>query len=146
MILNPRRVALSLSFLALAALAPAAEKPRIEVEEWTMSNGMKWLLYERHDAPTIATGWVAHVGSANERPGITGIAHVHEHMMFKGTKMMGVTDFEKDAALDRRIDEVMDQIYREKYWKPDGDPAKIVELQKKADELTAAEKAFIVKD
>ena len=69
MILNPRRVALSLSFLALAALAPAAEKPRIEVEEWTMSNGMKWLLYERHDAPTIATGWVAHVARPTSGPG-----------------------------------------------------------------------------
>ena len=35
--------------------------------------------------PAVAAGWVAHVGSANERPGITGIAHLFEHMMFKGT-------------------------------------------------------------
>ena len=62
--------------------------------------------------------------------------------MFKGTKMMGVTDFDKDAAIDRQIDDVMDQIYREKYWKADGgDKAKIAALQKKVDELIAAEKA-----
>ncbi|MBK5256815.1 MAG: insulinase family protein [Vicinamibacteria bacterium] len=99
MILNPRKTALTLSFLALSSLASAAEKPRIEVEEWTMSNGMKWLLFERHDAPTIASGWVAHVGSANERPGITGISHFFEHMMFKGTHTIGTKDIAKDLKL-----------------------------------------------
>ena len=87
------------------------------------------------------------VGSINERSGITGIAHVHEHMMFKGTKMMGVTDFEADAAIDRRIDELMDKIYREKYWKQDGgDKNKIAAWQKEVDELIQAEKKYIIKD
>ena len=58
MILNPRH-ALALPLLALTALAPAAEKPRIEVEEWTMSNGMKWLLYERQGVPDRALALVA---------------------------------------------------------------------------------------
>ena len=109
MILNPRRVALTLSFLGLSSLVLAAEKPRIEVEEWTMSNGMKWLLYERHDAPTIATGWVAHVGSANERPGITGISHFFEHMMFKGTPTIGT----KDIALDLKLIEEQEEVRNE---------------------------------
>ncbi len=109
MILNPRKGALALSFLTLSSLAPAAEKPRIEVEEWTMSNGMKWLLYERHDAPTVATGWVAHVGSANERPGITGISHFFEHMMFKGTNVIGT----KDIALDLKLIEEQEQVRNE---------------------------------
>jgi len=140
-----RVLTLSLAGLVLAALA-AAGPITLDVKEQTLGNGMKILVIPNPGVPRVVCHVYYKVGSINERPGITGIAHVHEHMMFKGTKMMGVTDFEKDAALDRRIDEVMDQIYREKYWKPDGDPAKIVELQKKADELTAAEKAFIVKD
>jgi len=106
MILNLKKTALAVSFLALSSLAPAAEKPRIEVEEWTMSNGMKWLLFERHDAPTIATGWVARVGSANERPGITGISHFFEHMMFKGTHVIGT----KDIALDRKLIDEQEQV------------------------------------
>jgi len=160
MILNPRRVALSLSFLALAALAPAAEKPRIEVEEWTMSNGMKWLLYERHDAPTIATGWVAHVGSANERPGITGISHFFEHMMFKGTNVIGT----KDIALDLKLIEEQEQvraemrkemsIMRSKLRKgeissmddPDAKTARYKELDAKFDELVAKQRENIIKD
>src|SRR5690242_7913998 len=104
--LNPRRIVLCASLLACSMSASAAEKARIEVEEWTMSNGMKWLLYERHDAPTIATGWVAHVGSANERPGITGISHFFEHMMFKGTNVIG----SKDIALDLKLIDEQEQV------------------------------------
>jgi predicted Zn-dependent peptidase len=160
MILNPRRIALALPFLAFAALAPAAEKPRIEVEEWTMSNGMKWLLYERHDAPTIATGWVAHVGSANERPGITGISHFFEHMMFKGTNVIGT----KDIALDLKLIEEQEQIRAEMRKEmsimrgklrrgeissmddPDAKTARYKELDAKFDELVAKQRDNIVKD
>ncbi len=113
MILNLRKVALTLSFLAVSTLASAAEKPRIEVEEWTMSNGMKWLLFERHDAPTIATGWVAHVGSANERPGITGISHFFEHMMFKGTRTIGTKDIALDLKLIAEQEEVREAMRAE---------------------------------
>ena len=76
--------------LVLAALpAAAADKPQITVEEHTLSNGMRWLLYEQRDSPTVAAFWTARVGSVNERPGITGISHFFEHMMFKGTKAIG---------------------------------------------------------
>ena len=87
--------------LALFALRPAlaAEKPQITVEEHTLPNGMKWLLYVNHDSPTIAAGWTAHVGSVNERPGITGISHFFEHMMFKGTKTIGTRDIDEDLRL-----------------------------------------------
>ena len=57
----------------------------VPVVEKHLANGLRLLLVERHDEPTVAGGWVAHVGSSNERPGITGIAHLFEHMMFKGT-------------------------------------------------------------
>ena len=72
--------------LLLALLASPACAQKVPVIEKTLSNGMRLLLLPRHDEPTVAGGWVAHVGSANERPGITGIAHLFEHMMFKGSK------------------------------------------------------------
>jgi predicted Zn-dependent peptidase len=68
-------------------------------------------------------------------------------MMFKGTKVLGVTDYEADAAIDRQIDALMDQIYRERFWKPGGgDTDKIARLQKQVDELVAAEKKYVIKD
>jgi predicted Zn-dependent peptidase len=87
------------------------------------------------------------VGSINEKPGITGIAHMHEHMMFKGTKVSGVTDYKKDDAINKRIDELINNIYREKFWKPDGgDKEKIAQWQEEYDSLVQEEKQFIIKD
>ncbi len=77
----------------------AAARPAIAAEEHVLSNGMKLVLIPRHLSPTVAGGWVAHVGSANERPGITGISHLFEHMMFKGTRTIGTRDIEQDLRL-----------------------------------------------
>src|SRR5512132_4700524 len=71
---------------------PAAQGQKVPVIERRLANGMRLLLVERHDEPTVAGGWVAHVGSSNERPGITGISHLFEHMMFKGTPVIGLKD------------------------------------------------------
>jgi len=119
----------------------------LDVKEHTLSNGMKILMIPKPGVPRVVCHIYYRVGSINEKPGITGIAHVHEHLMFKGTKMMGVKDFEKDAEIDSQIDELMDKIYKEKYWKPDGgDKQKIAQWQKEVDELIQAEKKFIIKD
>jgi predicted Zn-dependent peptidase len=91
------------------AAAPAAvAKP--PVEEHILANGMRVLLVPRHLSPTVSCGWVAHVGSANERPGITGIAHLFEHMMFKGTHVIGTRDYALDARLIDAQEAVMDEM------------------------------------
>jgi predicted Zn-dependent peptidase len=66
--------------------------------------------------------------------------------MFKGTEVMGVTDYAKESAIDARIDELMSRVYREKYWKTDGDAAQIAAWQKEVDDLVRAQKAYMVKD
>jgi len=132
--------------LASFSLVVAAEIT-LNVKEHVLPNGMKILMIPKPGVPRVVCHIYFKVGSINERPGITGIAHLHEHMMFKGTKMMGVTDFDKDAALDKKIDEIMDKIYREKYWKADGgDKAKIAQYQKEYEELVQAEKPLVIKD
>jgi predicted Zn-dependent peptidase len=57
---------------------------------YELDNGMTVILQEDHHAPVVAVQiWVA-VGSADERPEEAGLAHVHEHMLFKGTEQRGV--------------------------------------------------------
>jgi predicted Zn-dependent peptidase len=91
---------------ALASPSLAAKRPKtteggtpatasVPAEEHTLANGMKIVLVPRHLSPTVAGGWVAHVGSANERPGITGISHLFEHMMFNGSKKYGPKEFDR---------------------------------------------------
>ena len=71
--------------LALAVLAAAPAGLEASVQEVTLPNGMTWLVVERHDAP-VFTGYVrVRVGGADEAPGQTGLAHLFEHMAFKGT-------------------------------------------------------------
>ncbi|MSR28634.1 MAG: insulinase family protein [Phycisphaerales bacterium] len=83
------------STLAGICAAPAQQ---LTPEIVSLDNGMKFILVPRHDEPnTISAGWLAKVGSVNERPGITGISHFFEHMMFKGTNTIGTPDKERDA-------------------------------------------------
>src|SRR5579885_366317 len=95
---RPARFLAALLLLSAVSLTPLHAQ-QVPVIEKTLPNGMKLLMVERHDEPTISGGWVAHVGSANERPGITGISHLFEHMMFKGTPAIGTKDARKDLQI-----------------------------------------------
>ena len=89
------------------------EAQQVAVKEHQLSNGMKVLLLERNDAPSISGGWVARVGSVDERPGITGMAHLFEHMMFKGTPTIGTKDYEKDLEIIAAQEKVRDAMRAE---------------------------------
>src|SRR5438552_4696844 len=87
--------------------------PSSVAEEHLLSNGMKVVLAPRHLTPSVSAGWVAHVGSANERPGITGISHLFEHMMFKGTPTIGTKDARRDLEIIAEQERVRDEMRRE---------------------------------
>jgi predicted Zn-dependent peptidase len=85
-----------LASVVIVGLALPAAAQKVEVEEFTLPNGMQFLLVPRSDQPNVVSaGWVARVGSVNERPGITGISHLFEHMMFNGAKKYGPGMFDK---------------------------------------------------
>src|SRR6185295_2820161 len=99
------------SVLASLATSLTATAQQGKVEEFTLDNGMKFLLVPRADQPnSIAAGWLAKVGSVTERPGITGISHFFEHMMFKGTNTIGTHDAKKDADFRAKQKALRDQI------------------------------------
>src|SRR3989449_5352149 len=103
----------TVSFLLWFATVLTAPGQKVPVVEANLANGMRVLMVERHDEPRITGGWVAHVGSANERPGITGIAHLFEHMMFKGTPTIGTKDYKKDLAIIREQEMVREEMRHE---------------------------------
>ena len=59
-----------------------AETLEEKVREFKLDNGLTFLVVERHEAPVAFMATLFNVGSANERPNITGISHLLEHMMF----------------------------------------------------------------
>jgi len=70
------------------AQAPAAAAPaplQVKYSTFTLANGLRVILHEDHSVPLVTVNTWYHVGSANERPGRTGFAHLFEHLMFMGS-------------------------------------------------------------
>jgi predicted Zn-dependent peptidase len=121
---------------------------------------MKWLLFERHESPTIAAGWTARVGSVNERPGITGLSHFFEHMMFKGTKTIGTKDIDADLKLIDEQEKVREGMRAEMVkmremmrrgeiddiQKPESRTPRYLELEKEFGALVQKQRETIIKD
>src|SRR5438093_3159020 len=87
---------LALSTLAvLLGLPPIGVAQQFDVKTHQLTNGMKILLLEDHTIPNIALYFFHRVGSRNERPGLTGLSHFFEHMMFNGAKKYGPKMFDR---------------------------------------------------
>ncbi len=88
--------------LAIATLAAALiglqTANATEVHEYQLDNGMKIFVKEDHRAPVVASMVWYKVGSSYEYSGITGVSHVLEHMMFKGTEKYGIGEFSRIIA------------------------------------------------
>ena len=83
--------------LAFCLVAPlyASAPLSARVSETTLSNGLKVILLENHKAPLVSFQVWYKVGSRNEAWGKTGLSHMLEHMMFKGTKNVGPGEFSR---------------------------------------------------
>ena len=94
-----RIISILLATWLLAGAAPLCAMPAAEdVHTFTLKNGMKILVLEDHAIPNVTLQIFFKVGSRNEYPGITGLSHFLEHMMFNGAKTYGPKMF--DRALE----------------------------------------------
>ncbi|HTS82929.1 MAG TPA: pitrilysin family protein [Myxococcaceae bacterium] len=79
-------------------MSPRKTKPGAElfpVHEARLPNGLRVRMVPDHDAPVVSLYTFFQVGSRNERPGITGISHLFEHMMFNGAERYGPKEFDE---------------------------------------------------
>jgi predicted Zn-dependent peptidase len=123
---------------------------QLDVKTHTFSNGLQLLVVERHLSPTFSAIVRFRVGSTDEKPGITGTAHLLEHMLFKGTKHIGTMNYDAEIPLMEEIDklaheltaaimETKNPIFRGGNEKVDSLRARIAELQQE-------QKQYVVKD
>jgi predicted Zn-dependent peptidase len=101
--------------LFLCFLVAIAEAANLEdrVIEHHLKNGLTLLVMERHLAPIVAVNLTFKVGGVNEHSGITGVAHLYEHMAFKGTRTIGVTDAERERPLLEEMDRLSEALAQE---------------------------------
>lgn len=145
----------------LVSSALGAQEANVPVQDFELDNGMKLLFVERHDNPTVSAGWLADVGSANESYGVTGMAHLFEHMMFKGTQTIGTSDWEQEKGIMAQLDEVR-QLMEGEYsalreakrrgeitgsiYLPENQTPRLAELREKMKALQEQQRELIVKD
>jgi predicted Zn-dependent peptidase len=87
---------------------------KLPVQEHRLDNGLRLLILPRVGAPTVSFVVQYRIGSVNEQPGATGLAHLLEHLLFKGTTTIGTRDFQEEAPLLERMDLLHDSILVEK--------------------------------
>ena len=153
------RTAVSCAVWLFIAVSTAAAQ-NIDAKEYRLDNGMQVLMVEKHEVPTVMSSIFAKVGSANETTGITGISHLFEHMMFKGTEKIGTKDIKRDREIMAKLDALKEEIrkeesiMREKYLRgeiedmsdPDSKSARYRQLDAEFDKLILEQRDLIIKD
>ena len=107
-----------LVLLGTLLCSPAAIHPQetpgegLPVERIELDNGMTVLVLPRRGAPTVAFVVQYAVGGVHERLGTTGIAHLLEHLLFKGTTSVGTRNVDAERDLFESMDAVHDTLVR----------------------------------
>ncbi|MEM8777558.1 MAG: pitrilysin family protein [Cyanobacteria bacterium P01_G01_bin.49] len=109
------------------SITPYLNRAIERVTEFTLENGMKFIVMENHDAPVVSFVTYADVGGTDEPDGKTGVAHFLEHLAFKGTTQIGTTNYaEEQKSLDR-LDQLFTQMKAAKAAGKEEEAQKIAE-------------------
>jgi len=133
-------------FSLLTAVAASAAGLEDRVQEHTLKNGMKLLMVERHSSPTIAAWIRFRVGGVDERSDERGLAHMLEHMLFKGTKTLGTKDYAAEKPVLDRIETTAKALMHEKSLGEKGDPKRVAQLNAQLKALQTEEEKYVVKE
>jgi predicted Zn-dependent peptidase len=125
-----RRFALCITLLACVWRLPAQDLKEFEkkVTEFTLPNGLHFTVVERHQAPVVSFHTYVNAGSVDDPSGETGLAHMFEHMAFKGTESIGTKDWAAEKKALDAIEEVYDRLDAERNKGPKADQARLAGL------------------
>jgi predicted Zn-dependent peptidase len=126
-----RKLRLAAVFLLVPVVLPAQLLKEFEkkVTEFSLPNGLHFIIVERHEAPVVSFHTYVNAGSVDDPSGATGIAHMFEHMAFKGTESIGTTNWPQERKALEGIEAVYDQLEAESNKGPKADPAKVSALE-----------------
>jgi len=100
-----------------------------KVVDKTLPNGLKVIIVPRAGAPVVSMVTYADVGSVDEDQNRTGLAHIFEHMAFKGTTTLGTKDLAKELEAMKKEDEAFLALRAERLRRPKPDEARLKELE-----------------
>lgn len=115
-----------------------------QVVEHTLPNGLKFLLVKRGEAPVFSFCTTVHAGAVDEQYGIGGIAHMMEHMAFKGSQTVGTTDYAGEAQAIERVDDAYEAILQERREGVFADSLTLARLEQDFREAQKAADTFVI--
>lgn len=113
------------------------------VTEFTLPNGMHFIVLERHEAPVAAFNMFANVGSVDDPAGQSGMAHMFEHMIGKGTETVGTRNYPAEQKLLSRIETLYDQLDAERFKGERGDKEKLKQLEAQFKDAVESANAYV---
>ena len=138
---------LTITLLACGAgLLPAQDLKEFEknVTEFTLPNGLHFIVLERHAAPVVSFHTYVNAGSVDDPKGKSGIAHMFEHMAFKGTDTIGTTNYAAEKKVLDEIERIYDQIEAERNKRSFADAAKLKKLQESLEAAMERADEFVI--
>ncbi|MFH0792703.1 MAG: pitrilysin family protein [bacterium] len=138
-------VAVVLSLFVSAHPSARAQTLHEKLVVQRLDNGLTVLYYPRPETPVFSAVTVFNAGAVDEPVGSTGIAHLLEHMAFKGTDTIGTRDWQKEKPILDHLNEVGEQLVKEQE-KKNPDEQKIKNLREELKGQQDQEKQWIVKD
>ncbi|WP_442899817.1 M16 family metallopeptidase [Geomonas sp. RF6] len=117
-----------------------------KVQEHTLKNGMKVLMVARHTSPTVAAWIRFKVGSVDERSDERGLAHLLEHMLFKGTKTLGTKDYAAEKPVLDKIEETAQKLMAEEQKKEKADQKEVARLKSELQRLEKEGEKYVIKE
>ncbi|NEQ80381.1 MAG: insulinase family protein [Moorea sp. SIO2I5] len=122
------------------SIQPYLDRVIQRVTEFTLDNGMKFIVLENHEAPVVSLLTYADVGGVDEPDGKTGVAHFLEHLAFKGTTRIGTTNYEAEKILLDKLDELKKKI---KEYQATGNEAEVAKLKEEFAQVEAEAAKYV---
>ena len=137
---------LSLLLLLAPLLSVAQDLKEFEkhVTEFTLANGMHFIVLERHQAPVVSFHTYVNAGSVDDPEGKTGLAHMFEHMAFKGSENIGTKNWVEEKKALAAIEGVYDRLDQERRKGPRADPKKIEALEAEVKDAIETAGSYVV--
>jgi predicted Zn-dependent peptidase len=134
-------VSLAVTGLASAQFLADFEK---RTTEFTLANGLHFIVLERHEAPVVSFHSYVNAGSVDDPRGETGIAHMFEHMAFKGTPQIGTTDYPAEKQALDEMERIYDAWDAERARGQKADPGKLQALQSQLKAAMAKANSYVI--
>ncbi|MFZ5862219.1 MAG: M16 family metallopeptidase [Nitrospirota bacterium] len=138
-----RGAALAAWLVSVPLAADAASLLEGRVVERTLANGLRVLIVKRAAVPTVSYNLTVRVGSVDEPGGKSGLAHLFEHMAFKGTETIGTADFSREQPLLEEVDRLEADLRRAVNAPSVHDEERTADLRRRFDEAQARARSLV---